>query len=81
MYEPLLVDRERVLGADHPDTLATRYKLALTYQDAERVDNAIAIYEPLLADSERILGPQHACTLATRDNLAAHMRQLERSAS
>ena len=28
IYEPLLADRERILGAEHPDTLITRHNLA-----------------------------------------------------
>ena len=34
--EPLLADQERVLGADHPDTLGTRNNLAAAYRDAGR---------------------------------------------
>ena len=44
------------------------------YQDAGRVQEAIAIYEPLLADHERILGPTHPNTLATREALAGAYR-------
>ena len=39
--EPLLADQERVLGADHPDTLATRNELAEAYQGAGRMAEAI----------------------------------------
>jgi hypothetical protein len=31
-----LADRERVLGADHPDTVTTRNNLAHAYEDADR---------------------------------------------
>ncbi len=34
LFERTLADRERVLGADHPDTLASRNIPALAYQDA-----------------------------------------------
>jgi hypothetical protein len=37
IFEPLLTERERILGPTHPGTLATRGNLALTYQDAGRV--------------------------------------------
>ena len=66
---------ERILGAEHPDTLTTRHNLAIAYQRAGRVDDAIAIYEPLLADRERILGTEHPDTLDTRNNLAAAYRR------
>jgi Tetratricopeptide repeat len=35
-----VADRERVLGADHPQTLSSRYHLALAYQEAGRTDEA-----------------------------------------
>ena len=70
ILEPLLADLERILGAEHPDTLASRGNLANAYQAAGRTDDAIAILEPLLADLERILGAEHPDTLASRGNLA-----------
>jgi tetratricopeptide (TPR) repeat protein len=70
IYEQLLPIRERVLGAEHPDTLSTRSNLALAYQAAGRAGNAIAIYEQLLPICERVLGAEHPDTLSTRSNLA-----------
>ncbi len=54
--EPLLAYRERVLGADHPDTLGTRGNLALAYRAAGRAAEAITLHEQNLADRERVLG-------------------------
>ena len=68
--EPLLADRERVLGADHPDTLTTRNNLALAYWAAGRAAEAITLLEQTLADEERVLGADHPGTLTTRNNLA-----------
>jgi len=34
LHEQVLADRERVLGADHPDTLMARNNLAAAYRDA-----------------------------------------------
>ncbi len=34
LYEQTLADRERVLGADHPDTLTSRNNLAAAYESA-----------------------------------------------
>ena len=45
-----------MLGAEHPDTLASRGNLANAYQAAARTQDAIKIYEPLLEDLDRILG-------------------------
>ena len=69
--EPLLADRERVLGPDHPDTLASRNNLAAAYQAAGRAAEAIPLHERTLADRERVLGPDHPDTLTSRNNLAA----------
>ena len=78
--EPLLADQERVLGADHADTLATRNNLALAYQAAGRMAEAITLHEQNLADRERVLGADHPETLATRGNLALAYRAAGRTA-
>jgi len=70
LHEQVLADRERVLGPEHPDTLAARNNLALAYQTAGRTDEAIALHERALADRERVLGPEHPGTLNSRSNLA-----------
>ena len=77
--ESLLADRERVLGPDHPDTLASRDNLA-AYQAAGRLGEAIPLHERTLADRERVLGPDHPDTLTTRNNLAAAYRAAGRTA-
>ena len=78
--EPLLADQERVLGADDPDTLATRNNLANAYQDAGRAADAIPLYELTLADRERVLGADHPDTLASRNNLGEAYRAAGRAA-
>jgi hypothetical protein len=57
--ESLLVDQERVLGADHPHTLSTRNNLANAYQDAGRTAEAIALHERNLAGAEGRRGADH----------------------
>ena len=46
LLEQTLADRERVLGADHPDTLRTRNNLATAYRDAGRAAEAIKPQPP-----------------------------------
>jgi tetratricopeptide (TPR) repeat protein len=65
-----LADCERVLGADHPDTLTSRNNLAYAYWSAGRLGEAIPEFERCLADRERVLGADHPDTLTTRNNLA-----------
>ena len=78
--EPLLADRERVLGPDHPDTLASRNNLTEAYRDAGRAAEAIPLHERTLADRERVLGPDHPDTLNSRSNLAAAYQAAGRAA-
>ena len=78
--EPLLADYERVLGADHPDTLSTRGNLANAYQDAGRTAEAITLHEQTVADYERVLGADHPGTLNARNNLAAAYQDAGRTA-
>lgn len=58
------------LGPHHPDTLNSRNNLAVAYQDAGRLHEAITLYEQNLDDRTRILGPHHPDTLISRNNLA-----------
>ena len=66
----VLADCERVLGADHPQTLTSRNNLAYAYESAGRLDEAIPEVERTLADCERVLGADHPQTLTSRNNLA-----------
>jgi len=78
--EPLLADQERLLGADHPDTLAVRMGLAVAYQRAGRIAEAITLFEQTLTDRERVLGADHPDTLAGRISLANTYRDAGRTA-
>ncbi|MFC4016025.1 tetratricopeptide repeat protein [Nonomuraea purpurea] len=70
LLKTTLADLERVLGADHPDTLNSRNNLAYAYQTAGDLSRAILLHEATLADSERVLGTHHPDTLNSRNNLA-----------
>ena len=61
----------KILGDDHPHTLASRNNLAHAYYSAGRLGEAIPLYEQVLADSARLLGEDHPDTLASRNNLAS----------
>ena len=58
------------LDSDRSDTLASRNNLAVAYQHAGRLDEAITLNQQNLKDCTRILGPHHPDTLASRNNLA-----------
>jgi tetratricopeptide (TPR) repeat protein len=70
----------RLLGPEHPDTLAARANLASSYWQAGRTADAITILEEVAAESVRLLGPEHPDTLAARANLASSYRQAGRTA-
>ena len=78
--EPLLADQERMLGTDHPDTLATRNELAEAYRDAGRTAEAITMLEQTVTDRERVLGAYHRLTLLSRSYLAGAYRGAGRTA-
>ena len=69
-----LASSVRVLGKDHPHTLAARNDLAHAYQAAGDLGRAIPLYEQALADRQRVLGRHHPDTLAARNNLASAYR-------
>ena len=70
-FQQALADFVRVLGQDHPDTLAARGNLAYAYQAAGDLGRGIPLCEQALADSARVLGQDHPQTLTARGNLAA----------
>ncbi|MEV4364555.1 tetratricopeptide repeat protein [Nonomuraea sp. NPDC049625] len=70
LLQTTLADRERVLGADHPDTLTSRNNLASAYESAGDLGRAIPLFEATLAEQERVVGADHRYTLRSRNNLA-----------
>ncbi|MGW2355812.1 tetratricopeptide repeat protein, partial [Streptomyces phaeofaciens] len=69
---------EDVHGPDHPETFTARNNLAISYRDAGRLQEALALGERVLADYERVLGPDHPATLTARNNLAISYRDAGR---
>ncbi len=68
--ERILVDRERTLGPDHPDTLTSQNDLATAYAEAGRANEAILLFRLTLAARERLLSSDHPDTLRSRTSLA-----------
>jgi hypothetical protein len=69
-FEGGVVGVERVLGADHPTTLASCRSLATAYESAGRLKEAIPLFERTLSDCERVLGADHPSILTLRNKLA-----------
>ncbi|GIJ58921.1 tetratricopeptide repeat protein [Virgisporangium aurantiacum] len=69
-WRDMCVVATRMLGADHPETMAVRNHLARWRAGAGDLAGAVAAFEDLLADRLRVLGADHPDTLITRGNLA-----------
>ncbi|ROP31301.1 tetratricopeptide repeat protein [Couchioplanes caeruleus] len=67
--EGMTADLERRQGADHPDSLAARVRLAHLYRWAGRDSDAIETMQRVATSRERLLGSDHADTLAARSTL------------
>ena len=68
------------MGAEDPDTLATRHNLAAFTGEAGDPARARDLFAALLPDMEQVLGAEHPYTLATRGNLANWTKIADRSA-
>jgi tetratricopeptide (TPR) repeat protein len=62
--------RERVLGAEHPDTLSSVNNLACLLYRQGKYDEAEPLYRRALQTFERVLGAEHPNTLTSVNNLA-----------
>ena len=78
--EAVAADSARMLGPDHPDTLASVNNLAIACQEAGRKAEAVRLHERALAGRVRVLGPEHPDTLASRNNLAIACQEVGRRA-
>ncbi len=62
--------RERLDGADHPDTLTARETHIRAALNADHLAEAGPLAERNATDRERVLGPDHPDTLTSRETLA-----------
>jgi serine/threonine protein kinase len=65
----------RVLGPEHPDTLAALDNLAVLLQDQGKLAEAEPLFRQNLETLRRVLGPEHPDTLGARGNLASLLHQ------
>jgi tetratricopeptide (TPR) repeat protein len=70
LLERAVACRARVLGEEHPDTLASRHTLAIAHRAAGNLTQAIPQFERTLLDRSHVLGEDHPDTLASRHELA-----------
>jgi hypothetical protein len=70
-YYDVLAAQQRGLGAEHPDTLATRYEIAGMLAARGHYREAEQEYGDVLAAQLQVLGADHPRTNSTRDALTA----------
>lgn len=77
-HRALAAARERLLGADHPDTLTSRLETGHALGRLGRHFEAHQIYAEVLAGRERALGPDHPDALSCRHHVARNLGRLGR---
>ena len=76
IYEDCLAKTKRVLGEDHPHTLASLNNLAVLFKSMGEYDRALPIYEDCLAKRKRVLGEDHPDTKGTQSLRDACFKKL-----
>jgi len=69
-WQSMVATTTRRLGPVHADALAAKERLAVAYESAGRLGDAIAMFAGALGDRERSHGPEHPDTIAARGQLA-----------
>ncbi|KAI0388617.1 hypothetical protein F5Y17DRAFT_191065, partial [Xylariaceae sp. FL0594] len=71
LFVQVMETRKRVLGAEHPDTLASMANLASTYSNQGRWKEAEELEVQVIKTIKRVLGAEHPFTLTSMANLAS----------
>jgi tetratricopeptide (TPR) repeat protein len=74
LFEQVMETRKRVLGDEHPDTLASMANLASTYWNQGRWKEAEELNMQVIETRKRVLGDEHPSTLTSMNNLALTYR-------
>lgn len=77
MNRQTLARREKVLGADHPDTLMSVYCLAHLLANQHRYDESVVLYKRACAGYSTVLGKDHRTTHACRQHYSKMLASQE----
>jgi hypothetical protein len=66
LFQALLPDQTRVLGADHPNALTTRNNIAHWNGECGDAQEGLQLFQAVLPDRVRVLGADHPDTLRTQ---------------
>ncbi|KAL4984572.1 hypothetical protein BDW68DRAFT_190372 [Aspergillus falconensis] len=69
MHRQALGIKKKVLGAEHPSTLASVDNLGLVLRDQGKYEEAEAMHRQALEGSKKVLGAEHPSTLTSVNNL------------
>ena len=69
LYELPCDGYQRVVGPDHPDTLARCANLASAYYSVGRLTDALTLLRDTVSRCERVLPPGDPMTAAVRESL------------
>jgi hypothetical protein len=72
--------RRRLLGSDHPRTIASMNTFALVLSALDREAEAEPLFREALERRGRMLGPDHPDTLVSLHNVASNLKALGRPA-
>jgi hypothetical protein len=75
-FEAVLERQERVLGIEHPKTLATAHEFGVCLDRMGDHATAREHLETVLARRESVLGAEHPDTLATAREVGVCLREL-----
>ena len=76
LQEEVVEAQARLLGREHPDTLASKNNLAGTLRALGDLDGARRLQEEVVEAQERLLGGENQETLNSKNNLAGTLRAL-----
>jgi hypothetical protein len=77
MNRQTLALREKVLGAEHPDTLTSLYCLAHLLANMRRTDESLILYERAWIGYSAVFGEDHPTTRACRNHYSEVLTPLE----
>ncbi|MFJ3784977.1 tetratricopeptide repeat protein [Streptomyces sp. NPDC090093] len=78
VHRSVAEDRSRVLGHDHPDTLASHYEVGFALARLDRPADALDVFGRVALARARVLGADHPDTLAARQERAYALGRLGR---
>ena len=70
VFTEVMETRKKVLGAEHPDTLASMANLASTFRNQGRWKEAEELEAQVIETRKRVLGREHPDTLTSINYLA-----------